>query len=226
MAIAVDQTSIGEFASDTAGATVAFTTTQAVAANGFIVVPISFLQSGTETVTGVSGGGLSWSIDKQARGGSASGCAIASAQAPGGLAAGTVITAAFNVSVGGARSICGISFTGVATSSPVDGTPDAKSQTAGTAWTTDSVTIQNGSLLIAIAMNTTNLFTSTPTAPSIEAHDFGSGGFSTTVCYRIEATGGSFTVAGTWSSTANAEVVAVAYLVNATPPAPSTPAFQ
>lgn len=221
MAITVDQADIGSFAADTSGTTVAFTTTAAVAAGGFIVLTITDLTGAGQVPSSVSGGGLTWTVDKTGLGGSASGIGIASAQAPAGLASGTTITATYSASTAGARSICGMSFLGVKTSAPV-GVTDNHSNATGTAWTTNSMTVSAGSVIVACAQNTTNLFTSTPTAPAVEAHDFGSGGFSQTTVYLIDGgSGGAHTLAGTWSSSANSDTVAVEYL--AAPVTATTP---
>lgn len=224
MGIAIDQANLGgEFASDTSGATAAFTTTVAAAANTLIVVAVSNLTSTAPQLASVSGGGLTWSVDKTVAGGSASGTSIASAQAPSGLASGTTITATFTGTPAGARSIMGMSFTGIKTASAV-GVTDGHSNALGTAWTTDSMTISPGSVIVAMAMNTTNLFTSTPTAPAVEASDFGSGGFSQTTVYLIDGgSGGATTVAGTWSTAANSETVAVEYLAAPAVPSPPPP---
>lgn len=212
MAITIDQANLGEFASDTAGTTAAFTTTQNVAVGGFIVLTATCNDS--QSISSFSGGGLTWTIDKQGTGLGTSRVAIASAQAPAGLASGTTLTATFSASTGGQRSICGTSFLGVVASAPVDVT-DNVGFLSTTAWTTNSITVQNGSVIVVCAGNSTNLFTSTPTSPLIEAHDFGQGtGFCQTVCYRIESAG-SYTSAGTWSSTSSGTVNAVAYLAAA-----------
>lgn len=209
MAITIDQASIGEFASDTAGTTAQITTTQNVASGGFIILACTCLD--TQSISSFSGGGLTWTIDKQGTGLGSIRLAIASAQAPSGLASGTTLTANYSASTPGARSLCGTSFLGVVTSSPVDGTPDNKGFSSTTAWTSNGMTIQAGSAIVAAAGNSTNLLTSTPTNPLIEAHDFGNGGFSQTVGYQIQASAGTYTSAGTWSSAASGTVNAVAY---------------
>ena len=106
MAIVIDQLSIGETAADSASSTVAFTTNQTVASNGFIVVTVTWINPSGQTLLSVGGGGLTWNIDKQGQtGGTEAPTAIVSAQAPSGLASGTTITATFSASVAGARSI-------------------------------------------------------------------------------------------------------------------------
>lgn len=212
MAIVIDKTNIGEVAINATATTVDMTTSAAVASGGFIVLVIGWWNNASQTLSSVSGGSLTWTIDKQGNGGDNAGLGIASAQAPSGLASSTTLTATFSASAGG-RSLVGTSFTGVATSSPVDVTTGPTSPTVGTAWETASTTILAGSLFIAGSCEMDSDHTNTVTSPSIEAHDVngGSGTFSCTTCYRIEASAGSYTIAGTWSSSCRPVVDGVAY---------------
>ena len=216
MSILVDQANVGEVAADTAGSTIVLTTAQPVAVAGFIVLTITCVNP--QTISSVAGGGLTWVIDKQGTGGGSSQVGIVSAQAPAGLASSTTITVTLSASTGGGRSCFATSFTGVATSNPVDTTNGPIATTATTAWATGSTTIKAESLLIACSSDFTSLQTSTPTSPSIEAHDAGSGGFSQTTCYRIESVAGAYTIAGTWAAAGSGTVCAVAYLVAPRPP--------
>lgn len=213
MAILIDQANIGNAGIDSSATTIPFTTTQTVAANGFIVLDVGW-GDGTRTLSSVSGGGLTWTIDKQAVAGNASNgcCASVSAQAPSGLASGTTITATYSGATVG-RAIGGTSFTGVATSSPLDTSSGPTDYAATTAWTTASTTIAAGSVLIGISHCTNTNDTSTITSPSIEAQDFGGGAgtFGQSVGYRIEAAGGAFVVAGTWSGSEQGTTIAAAY---------------
>lgn len=226
MAIAHDQ-DLGTGGDDTSGTTAVLTTTNAVAAGGFITVYVTWFDFSANTLSSVSGGGLTWHIDKQQLTGSMS-LGIASAQAPSGLAASTAITATYSGSEFGFRYIAGDSWTGVATSSPVDGTPPAIHADSSTAWTSNNYTISNsGSLLIALAGEVQAAMTSTPTSPAVELQDFTgatSAGSSMTVAYRMPGATGSFAVAGTWSATTgtgNAGTIAVAYLPGASTAHPS-----
>lgn len=210
MSIALDQLSIGQLADDTSGSSIAFTTTQNVAANGFIVLTATWVNSAGPTLSSVAGGGLTWSIDKQGFGSANADVGVISAQAPAGLSSGTTITATLSGSTLGGRSICGTSFTGVNSSSALD-TTNGPTDNAGAAWTTGSMSILAGSVIVACSADFAALHTSTVTAPSIEAHDFGDGGFAQTTCYRIEASAGSYTVAGTWSTSEVGSTNAAAY---------------
>lgn len=217
MAIAPDQADIGHSGVDSSSGTIAFTTNQNVASGGFIVLDVGWGDA-TKTLSSVSGGGLTWTIDKQgvAANGSNAGAASVSAQAPSGLASGTTITATYSAATVG-RAIGGTSFTGVATSTPLDTSSGPTDFSSTTAWTTASTTIANGSVLIGISHCTNTNDTSTITAGSTEAQDFGGGAgtFGQTVGYRIQATGGAFTVAGTWSGSEQGTTIAAAYKVAA-----------
>lgn len=197
--------------------TIPFTTTSAVAAGGFIVLSVGWFDSAVN-LSSVAGGGLTWTVDKQGRaagGPGSSNAALVSAQAPSGLATSTTITATFSGTTPTARMIGGSSFLGVATSAPVDTTNGPIGvNVAAAGWATGSTTIAAGSLLIATCYAETTNTTSTPTSPSIEALDWsiGGGGVTQTTAYRIEASAGSYTVAGTFAVNVQSDTNAVAYL--------------
>ena len=218
MAIVIDQADLGgkQAVSGTL-TTVAMTTTQAVAAGGFVVVCVSGL--GGSQVTGVSGGGLSWTVDKTydgSGGGGGRGLGIASAQCAAGLASGATFTATF-LSAADGRCIGGMSFTGVATSSPVDTTNGPNNASATAAWATGSTAVAAGSVLIANCYTVDTASGNTPTAPSLEAFECANvtDGYSMPAEYRIEAGAGSVTVAGTFGASAATSNIAVAYLAAA-----------
>lgn len=217
MAIALDQTNIGTTAADgSSGTTITVTTTALVASSRFIVLVIGGF-AGTLTVTGItdnSGSPLTWTVDKQGQPGSPASdlAAIASAQCPSGLASGTVITVTYSAS-SQARAISASTWSGVATSSPVDTTAGPVGVSpAAAGYTTGNVTVLAGSVLIGNTMQETGAFTSTPTAPSIELRDWlASGGSSQVANYRIEATAGTVAAAGAFSTAGQSNTVAVAY---------------
>jgi hypothetical protein len=223
-AIGIDQPSLGEFAQDTSGSSIALTTAASAASGSLIVLSLTWVST-SETLSSVSGGGLTWSIDKQATNAGSAGficSAIVSAQAPAGLASGTSITATLSGSALGGRSLGATSLTGIATSSPLDTTSGPTSNSgSGTAWASASTTIQAGSILLGLAVDFSSADTSTPTSPSVEAHDFGAGGtsFEQTVVYRIEPSAGPYTVAGAWSASVdNWSVICAAYKAAAATP--------
>jgi hypothetical protein len=214
--IAVDQLTLGSTVQDSAGTSVVLTTTAAVASNGFITCFVTWYDGvgGAMTLSTVAGGGLTWSIAFQFKAANGANVAIAYAQAPSGLAITTAITATYSASVPAGRSITAASWTGVKTTSPVDGTPPAGTTGSTTAWATGSMSVQAGSLALGMSMQITTNLTSTPTAPSTELFDYtsGVGGMGATAAYRIETSVGSVTVAGTWSAAASQATLGVAFL--------------
>jgi hypothetical protein len=90
MAITLDKVNIGTVVNDGPNSTsIAFTTTQIVAAGGLIVAGFGFDVS-SATITAVSGGGLTWTIlNKGSSLAAFDGCALAWALAPSGLVSGT-----------------------------------------------------------------------------------------------------------------------------------------
>jgi hypothetical protein len=226
MPIAVDQVNVGEFALDSSASTIAVTTSATVASGGFIVLYFTWVGPSV-TLSSVSGGGLTWTIDKQ---GESTGLdpdcdgAIVSAPAPAGLASGTTITGTLSAATVGGCSVAATSFTGVLTPGSVDTTAGPSDYTT-TAWTV-SMTTSGSAVLVAGAMDFHTSDTSTITSPSVEAHDFGAaGGFEQTVGYRIEPAAGTYTVAGTWAASATGTALGVAYkaAVSAAASAPFTP---
>ena len=215
MAIVLDKQNIGTATGDPGSTTIAFTTSQVVASSGFIVLTVGWFDNGA-TLSSVSGGGLTWTIDKQGKGAvsNSQNSAIVSAQAPSGLASSTSITATFSAAVV-AREIGGTSFTGVATTTPAEATdgPVTIDGTPSSTYTTNSVAISAGSMLFAATYNETTNTTSTPAAGCTEAIDLNyAGGTTLTSNYRIEASAGSYTVGGTWASGACKSVTnAVSY---------------
>lgn len=196
MAIAVDQANAGTAANDAGATTIAVNTSANIAVGGFIVASVGWW-SAAQTLSSVTGGGLTWAIAIQRKHASNNvSDAIVYAQAPSGLASVTTLTANFSGSVNG-RQIGISSFAGVTTSSPVDTTATGDNTT--TAWTV-SGTVAAGSLLIGTS-HADDFRTSTITSPSIEALDWNDGANTgQTTGYRIEATGGTYAVAGTWNT--------------------------
>lgn len=218
MTIVIDKSSIGSQVRNSGDATpLAFTTNQAVASGGFIVLGVeTWWGSANPIITGASGGSLTWTVDVSDDTESGFRRAILSAQAPSGLASSTTITITWG---GGGetndtRQVMGFSFTGVKTSSPVeDSQIGAEANDAN--WTTNALTHSAGSLLVGMSVLESGnpAQTSTPTSPAIEVYDNGiTDNTSMTIAYRIEASGGSNAVAGTWSASGNHRDLGVAYL--------------
>jgi hypothetical protein len=217
MAIALDNDNIGAaIAAAGLSTSIAVNTTAAVPAGGFIVACIGINED--LTVTGVSGGGLTWVLDHMAKDASdyATVC-IASAQCPAGLASGTTITANFS---GNAQSrYLGMSsFTGVKTSNPVDGTPIGTLTMASVQpWSTGNYTIQAGSLIVGTSYDVANGPANTPSAGT-ELWDINDPAGPNSACaqYRIEASAGAYPLSGSWGSANDSRVGAVAYLAEPT----------
>lgn len=215
MAITIDQAQVGVPVSVATGvATIAITTNVTVASNGLIVIAAASDNPAT-LLSSVSGGGLTWTVDKSAASTvSLDVVGLASAPAVAGLASGTTITATFDLA-GTSKMIGGLSLVGAdLTASRVDGTPNAN-DTSGTSWTTLSYTIAAGSVLVAGAEYDLNR-SATATSPSIKAWEVleATGGNALAQAYRIEPSAGSYVVAGTWVSGlagSGQENIAVAY---------------
>jgi hypothetical protein len=188
------------------------TTAAGAAASSRIVLYVVWWH-GTRTLSSVTGGGLTWTIDRQVQNASNFRIAIASASAPFGLAPGQVLKASFNGAVRHGL-ISAASFTGISPTSPVDASASA-TQGGVVGWNAGVTTTNSNDLVVGLSTIDANA-TSTATAPNTEVHDFGNASFRSwvTSTYRIDTTAGLKTVNGTWSnasgSTANA-TLAVAY---------------
>src|SRR3954467_3304674 len=122
MAVAWVQSIATPFTNGGNASTIPITTTAAVTAGNRIVAKF-FYTSTFQTVSGVSGGGLTWTVDAVGNfgGGAAkSNVVIASAPAPAGLASGTVITCTLS-GLANAQGATLDEYSGIATASPTDG---------------------------------------------------------------------------------------------------------
>jgi hypothetical protein len=208
--IAFDKT-LGQFTQNKSGGSIKLTTSAAAASSTRVFVFVDWNGSSSTTLTSLSGGGLTWTVDVQAKDGTNYHTAIASASAPTGLASSTTITATFSRSATSGL-IAAASFKGIATSSPLDATA-SNIQGGVAAWTASLTTTNANDLVLGwsgIDKNTTN----TPTAPNLEIFDFGNTTFgeSATAEYQIATTTGTKTVNGTWATatgaTANSTILA------------------
>jgi hypothetical protein len=209
--IAFDK-NLGTHPENAGGANIKLTTTAAAAAHSRVIVFVDW-NNASRTLTSVSGGGLTWAVDRQVKDTSNYHAAIASADAPSGLPSGTVITASFSAGTTHGL-IAAASFTGIAPTSAVD-VANSATQSGVAAWSAGVTTTNANDLVVGFSTIDANA-TSTPTAPNTELHDFGDANYFgwATSAYRIESSVGAKTVNGTWSratgSTANSTVV-VAY---------------
>jgi hypothetical protein len=204
--------SLGTKTENVASATMTLTTSAAAVSQARVFLFVNWSHA-NRTLTSVSGGGLTWTVDAQVKDTSRYHGAIVSANAPAGLAAGTVITATFSGSVTHGL-IAAASFTGIASTNPVDRTATT-TQRGVVAWSA-SVTTTNARDLVLGWSGLDRITTSTPAAPNLELHDFSNSNYgeAATSVYRIETAAGAKTVNGTWltgsGSTANNTTV-VAY---------------
>jgi hypothetical protein len=211
--------SLGSNKSKVSSTTIVLTTAASVAAGGFIVVGVGYFHA-SATVS-LSGGGLTWATDKTGNNGSVR-SSVFSAQAPAGLASGTAITATFSVAVN-VQGIGGYSFSGIATSAPLDATASA-TPTAGTAWNCGGVATLNASdIVLGWAMgDAATATTSTATGPFAELLDFAEttgGGETWTLVYQIVSSTGTYTPSGTWALSQTNVGLGVAYMDAASVPA-------
>jgi hypothetical protein len=195
-------TSIGQGGTASSGASVAFNTTAIVAAGNLIVVDVGYY--GAAITATMSGGGLTWTQDKNQQGAADTNYHQAkfSAPAPAGLASATTLTCTFSGSASNPM-IAGTQCSGLASSSRVDTTSGQNTTGTSTAWAAGSVTTGNANDLIMGACAIDGTRTSTATTPSLEIHDFQNAGAATTLttAYRIESATGTYSIAGTLSAT-------------------------
>jgi len=209
----VDAT-LGGGKTNTSTLTMKLKTAAAAAPGSRIVLFLSWAHR-TRTLASVAGGGLTWSVDVQASDASDNNNhgAIASAYAPDGLPSGTVITATFSAAVVHGF-IAAVSFTGIASSDPVD-TATSTVQGGVAAWNATLPSARSGDLVVGW----TNLdaVTGDTANPSVsELVDMSDADYwgSATAVYTVAQANGPATVSGTWAraggSTGNV-TVAVAY---------------
>ena len=226
MAITQDQLTLGTNYSAASSSTIALTTTGAVASGGFIVLGVYWFTYNNVTLNSVSGGSLTWTVDKQFQSGGSVNAALVSAQAPSGLASSTSITATFSSSIPTFKGICGASWTGVATPTVIDGTPGTSSGSAA-AWTAGSISTSNANDLVvgACTGDASGSFSSTPTGGWTENNDFSDStdGDSGTQVYQIVSSTGAYNPGGTWSTSVSFSGVSVAYQAAATAAAAAVP---
>jgi hypothetical protein len=170
---------------------------------------MSWFSSSNFTLTSVSGGGLTWAVDKQnnANGGYCTG--IASAQAPSGLSASTVLTATMS---GGSiiASMKAYYITGAATSTPVDATGSGGA--SGTSSSVNVVTTNADDIIVYETWNDIN-GDITPTTGFTEIYDllYVPDDIQCENGYRVVSATGTYGAGGTWTGSKNWTTSAVAY---------------
>ena len=211
--VSLDQ-NLGTYTENKSGTTMKMTTTKAAAAGTRVFAFVNW-SSGSSTLSSVSGGGLTWTVDGQVKGVLSNyRVGIASAYAPLGLPAGTALTATFSASaIHG--DMAAASFKSIATATPVDVV--AKStQNAVVNWSASITTVNPNDLVLGASIFDGQV-TNTPTAPNLLIHSFSNSDFYSALTseYQVVTTAGPKTVNGTWSgnttgSSTNATIV-VAY---------------
>lgn len=191
------------------------TTSATVPAGSRIIILTGFYNTGV--TASASGGSLTWVNDGVTVGTADTGyhTALLSADAPSGLASGTVLTVTYSGSAF-ARSISCFYLTGVATgaSGYMDGATVGGSATAATTWATASLSTTNATdALVAGGWQDLVLTSDTPGASYTEIHDFQDAGNGSTVTseYRIVAATSSYTGSGTWLASGTSTTIMGAY---------------
>ena len=223
MAISVPASLATAVTPGTTNATIAITTSSSAPSGAKIWVFVTWFHS-TVTLSSVSGGSLTWTIDHQSKNGS-TGVAIISADAPAGLASSTTITATFSASGAADQQMWLADSTGVLSGSGAGYGAIGGSNNASTSWDAGATTVLNGDILIGLSKFEDSVTTtSTPTGGNTELADWNNaGGFASTVTYQF-GTGASLHAQGTWSNTSAASLgtrscsVAYTAAVTALPP--------
>lgn len=213
MAVSLISNNRGSAGAAASSSTIDVTTTAAIAAGSRIILVICYF--GTGSVSSVSGGGLTWVVDVDGSPSSDRGLAFASAHAPSGLASGTTITVTYSIAQTD-RGVQVTEWSGIKSSAYL-GVSGTNTSTT-TAWGTGSRAISAGSALLGASHeDNAGDHTSTPTSPSLELCDnTPSASDDFTAAYRIEASAGSYEVAGTWSTGGSANSIIYAeYLADA-----------
>jgi hypothetical protein len=219
VAITVDQADLGgSQALSSAATSITLTTTAAVAAGALVLVFSGGYGNtiSSVTITNTGSSVLTWTtdiVDNLSPGSPGSPTpGISRAFAASGLSAGAVITATWNAS-SSVRTITAASILGVDTGDPIGNVAGPVGVSpAAQPWTTGSVSIEAGSILVGHNWNETTNSVNTPTSPSLEFVEVGhSNGFRSIAEYRIESSAGSYSVAGSWGATAQSTTVAAEY---------------
>lgn len=198
-------TSIGTNSSSSATTNV--TTTGAVPAGALVIMLIGVgLSSGTSTIT-ASGGGLTWTTDHSQL---FSGAipwyyAIASAQAPSGLASGSTLTGSGTGTT--IATLVAVAYCEGLETSGVKDVSDGNGQGTGTTWDTTATSTTVADTLVIGGCLVDGTKTNTPSGGATELNDFqyATEAWSMCVEYLIKNTASSASLTGTWSSPGNTD---------------------
>lgn len=198
MAWAVDQATLGAVVTETTygDTSMGYTTSATVASNCWVFLNVCWVFS--DTLTGVSGGGLTWNIAqarmdpaRDPRG------AVVYAWASTGLASSTAITLTWTGGDVANKQVHGWSATGGDASSFDAAITSASANSAALSlpYTTDT----DGELIVSTAYHETGATCNTPTSPAVLDKQDSTTGANFYSFHREMATLGAGTIAGTWS---------------------------
>jgi hypothetical protein len=204
MAIALDQ-NLGSTSAGASAATIVLTTSQAAASGTLVTVFLGSTAQLPSAVSDNSGNGYTWTVEQTQNNG-ASNSGIAWTLATAGLASGTQITGTYAASTAN-RTIGAASFTGVATSSPVD-VKNGRSH-FGTGWAGTSLN-STGDNYLLVSVSHQGAGTGSPTSTSAanynEIHDLAlSSASAMTTVYRVLGAAGAYNASGTWTDSTGAD---------------------
>lgn len=198
--------------------TLAITTTAAVPADSKIWVVFSYFAASATAPT-VAGGGLTWTVDSTTANGS-SRCGLAWADAPAGLASSSTIT--LTIPSGSSVYHQSMYATGAGSGAA---TARNSGTTATAAWSSGSVAVPSGSVLIGVGDNgdaSGGNSSNTPSGGNTEVHDqFIAGDGGTTSCYQL-GTGASIAASGTFNAANITASVAAVFAADGA----ATPVFR
>jgi hypothetical protein len=189
-----------------AATSVSVTTTAVVPAGAREFLVVAYYNNETPSSTS---GGLTWTVDAVRQNTSDTNYRIAILSAPNAAGSSSGVTRTVNWTGNVfTRQIAALYCTGLATSSPLDGTPVGGDGTDGssTTWTTASLATSVADvLLVGGAWLDFDAFSSTPSNSFVEVYDFTDAGGPTSMvvqCRVVSATG-SYASAGAWSALAS-----------------------
>jgi len=188
--------------------------TNAVAAAGRVWMAVVW-NDPTATLTGGSGGGLTWVVDRQDVWAAIdSNLGFLSADAPSGLGSGVTLTPQFSDAVDFGPGICAFSFTGVEVGDTgyLDGTPPADKEDFSTSWTTNDIVTTNDDDLI-FGLSSSDAASHTPIAnyPEVVGDFLSEGSTRMVVVYRIVTAAGTYNPGGTWGGLSFQHNIGLAY---------------
>lgn len=202
-------------------------TTSAAAASSSRVFVFVGWSHATATLTGCSGGGLTYVVDDQYEDtiGAETHVGILSADAPSGLASSTNIVPTFSTAPG-FRGLAAVSFTGMATGSSgyVDVTSGGKDDFNQDWDTHNLVTTVADTLLLAISCGPSGT-SNTADTNYTEIHDWNfEGANDCATVYRIVSSTGTYNPGGNWSTGVSFQMnLGIAYEAAAGSPPPAPP---